>query len=458
MAYKLNGETIIQDDTGLFNTTTSWVSDRLIDDEDDFAIYYLSLELTAALNGGTAIKTPLHRIFHETNPLTGYRFGDTNNDGSIDLSDVLDWQKYGLGLKTTPDYFFLINKYIGPAASAGHNQSDEDAGGYLVGYSDEDAYRVLELYVNSGTPAWVTEAFTNTNIAAFADIDDNGSINSSDLTAARNVINGTSTTNAHYKNFYCFKGLVCGKFFAADFSNTSAMWGRGLVGTGNGFAYVKPYFDNADSGYPKFISGSEVSTENLEINIQDPNLSGGAGRTGVTDYGLCGIRGTRVVAKSGDALASLTVGLPSVTQDEAAALRIDFFFVPINNNAILYADPQTGASTQLNVDYNYRSSYSSSDQGSYVNNNSGGIRLMYYGVANTSTFCAGSMYVYNTGGYWMFRSNIAYKYYGGYTMEGICVGQILNFYPTKLKFRFNSGNISYGAATAVPVSEFLSII
>jgi len=456
MAYKLNGQTIIQDDNGLLNTTTSWVSDRLIADEDDFAIYYLSLELNACLNGGTSIKTPLHRVLHETNPLTGYKFGDTNNSGGIDLSDVLDWQKYGLGLKTTPDTLFLINKYIGPAASAGHNQSDEDAGGYLVGYSDEDAYRVLELYVNSGTPAWVTDAFSLSSVAAYADIDDNGSINSSDLTAARNVINGTSTNNAHYKNFYIFKGLVCGKFWAADFSNTSAMWGRGLVGTGNGFAYVKPYFINNLPGIEKTISGSEVCTENLEINIQDSNLSGAAGRTGVTDYGLCGIRGNRAKAEYGDDLSSLTVSLPSVSLDEGATVRVDFYFIPVNNGAILYADPQTSSNTQINVDYNYRTSYSSSDAGGYVNDNSGGIRLMYYGVRSSSfPFCAGSMYLYNTGGYWTFRSNIAYQYNGGYTMEGIAVGQIRSLSPVKLKFRFNSGNISYGAATAVPVGELL---
>lgn len=457
MAYKLNGQTIIQDDNGLFNTTTSWVSNALLDDEDDFTIYYLSLDLSACLNGGTTIKTPLHRVLHETNPLTNYKFGDTNNSGAIDLSDVLDWQKYGLGLKTTPDTLFLINKYIGPAASAGHNQADEDAGGYLVGYSDEDAYRVLELYVNSGTPAWVTEAFTDGGVTAFADIDDNGSINSSDLTAARNVINGTSTNNAHYKNFYIFKGLVCGKFFAADFSNTSAMWGRGLVGTGNGFAYAKPYHDNDAPGFAKTISGTEVSTENLEINIQDPNLSGAAGRTGVTDYGLCGIKGNRAKANYGDNLTTLSVSLPSVSMSEGATVRIDFYFVPINNGAVLYADPQTSSNTQINVDYNYRSSYSSSDVGSYLNNNASGIRLMNYGVRSSSNpFCAGSMYLYNTGGYWQFRSNIAYQYNGGYTMEGIAVGQIRSFDPSKIKFRFNSGNISFGGATAVPVGELLT--
>jgi hypothetical protein len=88
---------------------------------------------------------------------------------------------------------------------------------------------------------------------------------------------------------------------------------------------------------------------------------------------------------------------------------------------------------------------------------------MYYGVyATTSTtvskFCAGSMYIYHLGDTAkeeaIFRTNISYKYNGGYTMEGVSVGYIYGNV-NKLKFRFNSGTILYGGATSVPVSELI---
>lgn len=448
MAYKINNEAIVQDDSRVFNNGCTYISEGLQNPVDDSGFYWGSNATLRAASGN--YEHPATRVAAITNPLTGYAVGDTNNNGSLDLTDQLNFVKYAIGLSTPPDTLYYANRFIGPAPSNGFNQSDEDAGGYLVGWSDEDAYRVLELYVNSGTPAWVTQAFTDSNIAAYADIDDNGSINSSDLTAARNVINGSTTNTAQNANFYKFKALVCGKFFKTSSSSTSAMWGRGLIGRGDGFNYLSYNDIGTVTPAVRQISGQQVDTKRLVIHREDAD-----GNDFSTTYGLYGPQGnTSYETYDASGVANITVSLPQVFKDNGrkGVVRVDFYFFPVNNGPLLYIDPQDASSNQINVDVNYRSSWSGADAGSYYNNNSGGIRTSNYGVKATSPI-AGSMYIYAIGSYPSFSLQAGFIYNGNYYMQAFSVGRMLATDLDKLKFRFNSGNIALASITATPIGE-----
>ena len=451
MAYKIDNETLIQDDSRVFNNGCTYISESLQSPTDDGGFFWGILATSRAASGD--YNHPYSRIAAITNPLTGNPIGDTNNNGSIDLTDNLNFTKYYIGLTTPPDTLYYANRFIGPAPSDGFNQSDEDAGGYLVGWSDEDAYRVLELYVNSGTPAWVTQAFTDSNIAAYADIDDNGSINSSDLTAARNVINGSTTNSAQNANFYKFKGLVCGKFFKTSSTSSSAMWGRGLIGTGNGFNYVDYNDVGTITPVVREISGNNVESKAVTIYGKDENGGFISSR-----YGIFGPQGRTVAVEyDSSGTASATVNMPSVwlDNDRHGTCRIDFIMYPITNGAVLYIDPQDASSNQINVDVNYRSSWSGSDAGSYYNTNSGGIRTSNYGIKNNNAI-AGSMYIYARGGYPSFSLQAQFVYNGNYRMQAFSVGGILDSDLEKLKFRFNTGNILFGSITSTPIGDLNS--
>jgi len=445
MAYKIDDETLIQDDNRVFNNGCTYISDNLQSPADD-AGFFWGVNATLRVASGL-YDLPASRIAVITNPTTGYAIGDTNNSGAVDLSDNLNFTKYWLNLSTPPDTLYYANRFIGPAPSNGFNQSDADAGGYLVGWSDEDAYRVLELYVNSGTPAWVTAAFTDSNIAAFADIDDSGAINSSDLTAARNVINGSTSNAAQNANFYKFKGLVCGKFFKTSSTSSSAMWGRGLIGRGNGFNYVAYASTGTITPTVKEISGEIVDTRVLNIYGYSSN-----GTELSTRYGPFGTEGSSAYAEyDASGTANITVNLPDawITNNRDGACKVDFIIHPVSNGAILYVDPLDASNNQINVDVSYRSSWAGSDAGSYYNNNSGGIRTSNYGVLFNS-LQAGTMYLYSIGGYVAYTLHSSFEFNGAYHMASFSEGKIRDTDLAKLKFRWNTGNILQGSVSTAP--------
>lgn len=448
MAYKINNEAVIQDDNRVFNNGCTYITDSLQSPTEGDGFFWGAIGANYAASGN--YQHPWARTLAITNPLTGYALGDTNNDGSINLTDVLNFQKYWLELSTPPDTLYYANRFIGPAPSNGFSQSDEDAGGYFVGWSDEDAYRVLELYVNSGTPAWVTQAFTDSNILAYADIDDNGSVNSSDLTAARNVINGSTTNTAQNANFYKFKALVCGKHFNTSGTSSSAMWGRGLVGTGNGFQYVGYQSQGSLVKYTREISGTKVESEALIAH----GKYGDGFDYASTKYGLYGPEGK--IAGAAD-VASYTILLPDhFVGAEECVFRVDFHIMNFTNGAYLWIDPQNSSGTNINVWNNYRSSYSSSDQGGYNNNYSGGIRCSNYGYWRSSFHAiSGTMLIYYglKFGYTGYEVNTQYMYNGGYPMQGFAVGNMATFGgPNRLRFRMSSGNLDI-STSVTPVAK-----
>jgi hypothetical protein len=447
MAYKINNETLIQDDTRVFNNGCTFITEQLAQPGYDNSIAGWAMKGMAYATAGI-YDHPWAKILLTNNPLTGYQIGDVNGNGSVDLSDSLDITKQAIGLRDLDDSFFFVNRFIGPA-SIEYNLPDTSAGGYLVGFSDEDAYRVLELYVNSGTPSWVTKAFTDSNIAAYADIDDSGSINSSDLTAARNVINRSTNNVAQNANFYKFKGLVCGKFFKADSTSSSALWGRGLVGTGNGFHYVKGNTDGNNATSVHEISGYKVDTENLYIHRSTGNNTAPA----IARYGLNGLEGA---SASGDNVANITLTIPESMRLSAAnlstALRVDYHGYQYTNGANLWIDPQNSSGTNYNVWNNYRSAYTSYNTGTYVSNYASGIQTSYYGYWRSAQHAfGGSMYLYaSTLGRCSFKVDTNHMYNGGYPMQGVAVGNIdYGSIPEKLRFRMNTGNVSMRISISV---------